>query len=320
MIETVFPAYSWIDDLPLLTIHGEPEGKYGVKITDNKGDVLFAGNLWPDFNATLQIDLEPVIRDLYTPELPSSVVKRLKNYTILNIEDVDYDDTATAKINLFSEDSEIYMSDADELLVPMDYRLPINYADTGDITEAYLVTRSERIDLMNYIKHSSERLGIWSVLLPISRFNLTPGTVFHVILESDENGTISSPVYKVTAQEMEQYLFYNRLGGWDNIPMSGRRTIAPSFEFSHHLSGGNLQQSPGKATIKYQQSSGWLTRTTTAALMKLLESKAIYHLVNGWWRQIVLDNADGSVESDASLQGLNFTYLYSENHKKYIVK
>ena len=319
MIETVFPAYSWIDNLPPLKISGEPEGKYGVKISDNNGTILFSGNIWPDFNALLQIDLEPVIRDLYTPVRPASLSRRSENYVILNIEDINYEDSVTAKINLFSEDSEYLMSDADELVIPTNYYLPINYPDTGDITEAYIVTRSQRIDLMSYINRSNNRLGIWSVLLPVSRFNFLPGTVFQVVIESEENGSIMSPVYHVCNKDMEQYLFYNRLGGWDNIAMQGRRTITPSWEFSHHLSGGLLKQSPGKATRKYQQSSGWLTRQSTAALMQLLESKAIYHFINGAWRQVAIDNANGSIESDASLQALTFTYMYSDN-KKYIIK
>lgn len=316
MIETSYPGISWLPKLTPLEINTEPENRPEVSIYELlRQQSLFVGKLWPDFSGTLLIDLKPLIKDLFVPSVPSEVPANQTNYVSLKMRSDDdaADKYVYADVNLFSEDSLSRMSDADELTVPEDYILPIAYPDDDAIMSAFIETRSGKIDIKDSIVFGSgDCTGQYAMLKPISALHLAGDDTFRVLISTDNAPDLRSPVYHITSRPMEQYLFYNRLGGWDNIAMGGRRTVTPEMDFSNHLENGLRKQTQCKVTRKYVQNSGWMTLASAEALVGLLSSPAVYHLVGGIWRQIVVVSTDIVIEDDASQHSLSFTYSYSE--------
>ena len=316
MIQSEFPSISWLPTLEPLVVVTEPEDRPEVSIYElRKGVSLFRGELWPDFSGKLEIDLKPLLKGMFMPALPSAEAALQKNFASLKMRDEnDGEGVYTyADVNLFSEDSMSRMSDADELWVPADYRLPISYPDDDTFVSAVIETRSGEIDIMDRIvEGSGDNMGRFSMLCALDSFGLGGDDTFRVRIASSFSPSLTSPVYHVVPQAMEQYLFYNRLGGWDNIAMSGRRTVSPEMEFSSHLESGRRVQTGCKMTRQYVQNSGWMTFASAQALATLLSSPAVYHLVGDAWRQIVVTACEVSLEGDASQHSVSFTYRYSE--------
>lgn len=314
------PLVSFIDENPKIQINTEPENRPYVYIYDDtRKSLIFEGELWPDFSGNLVIDLVPEIKDAYIPVLPGASAVFQQNFIRLKFraEDDDPDVYHYGTICLFSKDVQERMSDADELVVPDDYLLPISFTKRNSFEQAYIATRQGMINIKPLLIPSpGDTLGVASLIRPIKSLNILPGEKFRIVIFCGGH-PVFSPYYNVSSQEMEQYLFYNRLGGWDNIAMSGRRTIAPTYEFGVGLKGGNRVQTSATVSKKYKQNSGGLTKQSASALAQLLESPAIYHLVDGLWQQIVIDTAELSIESDASIHSISFNYVYSEDTNKY---
>lgn len=320
MITQELKSLSFLDDNPKILIHTEPENKTDVYIYDNlRKKLIFEGGLWPDFNGSLVIDLIPEIKNAYTPVLPGTAAALQQNYINLKFRDED-DESGVyhyGTVNLFSRDALGRMSDADELVVPEDYKLPISYVQTDEINDAYIATRNGMVSIKALCPaYNINEEGVISFLTPIKSLNLLPGEKFRVVIIRDGD-LVYSPYYSVTSRDLRQYLFYNRLGGWDNIAMSGRLSSVPEYEFGRGRKDGKSVQTSAAVTRKYKQNSGGLTRQASAALAQLLESPAIYHLVNGEWQKIVIDAADITIESDAHIHSISFNYVYSDDTNKF---
>lgn len=317
MITQELKALSFLDENPQIHISTEPENRPDVYIYDNlRKKLIFEGDLWPDFNGSLVIDLVPEIKNAYTPVLPGAAAALQQNYIYLKFRDEDDGEGVYhyGTVNLFSIDAMERMSDADELVVPEDYILPISYVQIDAINVAYIATRNGMIDIKNLCpaNNINQQEGVISFLKSIKSLNLLPGEKFRVVIVRDGD-PVYSPYYSVTARDMEQYLFYNRLGGWDNIAMSGRRSIVPEYEFGRGRKDGKSVPTSATVTRKYKQNSGGMTLQSASALAQLLESPAIYHLVNGTWQKIVIDAAEITIESDAHIHSITFNYVYSDN-------
>lgn len=319
MIAQELKAISFLDENPQIHISTNPENRPDVYIYDDlRKKLIFEGGLWPDFNGSLVIDLVPEIKDAYTPVLPGEAAALQQNYIYLKFRDED-DGVGVyhhGTVNLFSIDALERMSDADELVVPENFILPVSYVQIDSIGMAYIATRNGMIDIKALCPAGNNEEGVLSFLRPIKSLNLLPGEKFRVVIVRDGN-PVYSPYYSVTSRDMEQYLFYNRLGGWDNIAMSGRLSIVPEYEFGRGSKDGKSVQTSAAVTRKYKQNSGGLTRQSASALAQMLESPAIYHLVNGAWQKIVIDAADITIESDAHIHSISFNYVYSDDSNKF---
>lgn len=319
MIVQELKAISFLDENPQIHINTEPENRPDVYIYDNLRDkLIFEGGLWPDFNGSLVIDLAPEIKNAYTPVLPGAAAALQQNYIYLKFRDEDEDVGVYhyGTVNLFSIDALERMSDADELVVPENFILPVNYVQIDFIDKAYIATRNGMIDIKDLCPVGNNEEGVFSFLSPIKSLNLLPGEKFRIVIVRDGD-PVYSPYYSVTSRDMEQYLFYNRLGGWDNIAMSGRLSIAPEYEFGRGHKNGKSVQTSATVTRKYKQNSGGMTLQSASTLAQLLESPAIYHLVNGAWQKIVIDAAEISIESDAHIHSISFNYVYSDDTNKF---
>ena len=150
MIEQELKAISFLDENPQIHISTNPENRPDVYIYDDfRKKLIFEGGLWPDFNGSLVIDLAPEIKDAYTPVLPGEAAALQQNYIYLKFRDED-DGVGVyhyGTVNLFSIDARERMSDADELVVPENFILPVSYVQIDSIGMAYIATRNGMIDI-----------------------------------------------------------------------------------------------------------------------------------------------------------------------------
>ena len=257
MIDQELKAISFLDEKPQIHISTNPENRPDVYIYDDlRKKLIFEGGLWPDFNGSLVIDLVPEIKDAYTPVLPGEAAALQQNYIYLKFRDED-DGVGVyhhGTVNLFSIDALERMSDADELVVPENFILPVSYVQIDSIGMAYIATRNGMIDIKGLCPAGNNAEGVFSFLRPIKSLNLLPGEKFRVVIVRDGDA-VYSPYYSVTSRDMEQYLFYNRLGGWDNIAMSGCLSIIPEYEFGRGSKDGNSVQTSAAVTRKEKQNS-----------------------------------------------------------------
>ena len=134
----------------------------------------------------------------------------------------------------------------------------------------------------------------------------------HVVFSGDGTTAPEGPIYRVCAEDFEQYAFSNEFGGFDNIPMSGILEFSPKVEFQNIVTGKYLKAGSTKAIKEWKQNSGFLTRDTMEEVLKLICGKDSYHLSNGEWRQIVITDCNISHKSTDSLHSLTFTYRYAD--------
>ncbi len=315
------PEISYIDENPTIRINTEPENRLHVRIVDEvRNSVLFDGSLWPDFSGNLNIELAPLVSELWDPVEPAPFMALQRNFANLRISFPDeHESDLTTCVNLFSRDGLNRMSDADELTVPADYWLPISYPAADHVNKAFILCRGSSINLMELMIYTDDiEKGMCAALVNIERSGLRPGDVFRVLIDNDTSSECYSPYYRVCGVDMQQYLFYNRLGGWDNIAMSGSRSLVPEYDLVNAMTGTALSQATKRVTRKYQQSSGWMTYKSAVALAELMESPAVFHLCDGYWRRIVIDDAKVAIDNQASIHSISFNYLYSD-HKKYVL-
>ena len=167
MITQELNAVSYLDENPKISINTEPESQAYVYIYDNlRKKLIFEGRLWPNFHGDLVIDLAPEIKDAYTPVPPGTAAALQQNYVQLKFRD-DADAEGVyhyGTVNLFSIDAQERMSDADELVVPENYILPISYVQIDAINTAYIATRNGMIDIKTLCPAGDKEEGVFSFL------------------------------------------------------------------------------------------------------------------------------------------------------------
>ena len=322
-------SINFIDRIPDWVIQQEPEACPEVAISDRRtGDRLLSGKLWPDWSGTLRISLKELLKDFcagtmfYPDDLEPYNTRRI------SLHELGEDSSFEIIVNMFSSDAKTQMSDIDEMDIPEDYRLSVSYI-TDFAKDANLITPTGKEDLWNdYFDlgsyESSAGEGTISTEIYVNNLNLRGADTFYV--QVDLAGlwrnklpySLKSPVFHIVPGEYEQYLFYNRFGGWDNIAMKGRRSVVPDMEFTSEIRSGSMRKSKHKVERKYTQDSGYLTKKTIAALLLLMESPSIYHKTpSGAWRPIVIEECSPTINSDDTIHSLSFTYRYSEDFETY---
>ena len=205
------------------------------------------------------------------------------------------------------------MSEIKELRVPRNYLLPISASGN--------MSGSASLEISNLAGHVIEKL---ENLFPAGRIS----TVFHCIpngaksmrgtvVSRDGEKLMTSPIYHVCDGDFEQYLFANKHGGFDNIPMNGLREYAPEHSFETSLSSDNSRVLSSHSSIDrvYRQNSGYLSRDCIDVLSELFLSNQIYHWVDGDWKRIAVTRCDIVLRSSDHLHSVTFNYKYFNSNE-----
>lgn len=121
-----------------------------------------------------------------------------------------------------------------------------------------------------------------------------------------------SPVYRLRPGTAERYLFLNRHGMLDSLPMFGTLSETPDFDFETAATASRRVSVRAGKDDAYTQDSGYLSAGTFRALGELLTSRQIYHWKDGEWRQIVIEETDYSFSEKDHLHSCSFKYRYCD--------
>lgn len=229
------------------------------------------------------------------------------------------DDTATFVVT--SAKSSGRFSDIEELTVPKDYMMPMlfpaSYLDTDGKTSLRICNIQQGITVQ--LPEDEDERSESAMVDTIFRIDAIPVLdgmeLTAEVFDSSGNGkdSISLPALHVSSKPFEQYLFRNRYGGLDNIPMSGARKFTPEYSFEVGTVNSRILGITSGSGIKtFSQDTGYLPRQTMRALSELLLSDDIYHLKDGVFRKIVITGSTLNLSSAETVHSATFTYRYSD--------
>lgn len=211
-------------------------------------------------------------------------------------------------------------SDIVQLTVPRDYVLPMQFPEAflGTDCKTKLIAGATEIEIevqesTPYVYPSS----VVTLLCDLKSAGVPTASLKNIsIAVADSSGDGSDPVMSpalvFSDAHFEQYLFRNRFGGFDNIPMSGSRRLVPEYSFGTGVVGGSFVGTDRTEKRFFSQDTGYLSRQTMEILSELILSEDIYHLDNGTFRRIVITESTLSLSSADTIHSASFTYRYSD--------
>lgn len=236
-----------------------------------------------------------------------------------NFSDTDTpDDTATFVVTTAKSGGQT--SDIGELTVPEDYLLPMlfpaSYLDSDGKTSLQICNLRQEIAVQLPEQDERSENAFVDAIFQIGSLPVSDGMELTAeVLDSSGNGgeSVKLPALRISSMQFEQYLFRNRHGAFDNIPMSGARKFTPEYSFEAGIIDGRLRKTaPDTGTNAFSQDTGYLPRQTMRALSELLLSDSIYHLKDGVFRKIVITGSTFSLSSAETAHSVTFTYRYSD--------
>lgn len=265
----------------------------------------------PDNNLEISLDFKEVLEGMLKTILPNDLdtaieQKELEMNLWLISADGDLSFYFVAR-NIRSS-YRTKMTDIDLLRVPCDYIQPISAP--GGMYGCSIELRNPFGNLVEEIPKAIPASPLIRTIF--HRISSLPGTIRSVVVDPDGKEIVKSPILNVCQGSFEQYLFANKYGGFDNIPMDGVLTFTAHHQFKTLKSPSTGKTIPigNNVDKEYTQHSGNLTRVCVNVLCDLLTSRQIYHLVNEEWKQIVITQCSVSHKSTESLHSITFSYKY----------
>lgn len=303
----------YFHDMTPIVISSEIGLPVRIIISEDAKGVIIDETYYPDFDGLINLDIRDVIAsDMYlqVPEVGYDIQQKdiFRTYTI----QVGNDISGVFTVCGYSEDALEFMTDVDMLRIPQNYMMPLsicNICDRIGISYRFLDGSVEDEDVLR----TKESIGITARMVGISASPAADKSSFFVEIACDVV-TYSSPVFHITPGHFEQYLFANRYGGFDNIPMDGLREFVPdlSFETGKYSSGN--EQTSAEAEYVYSQNSGFQSRKVLELAAELLCSPQIYHLTeSGRPRRIIILESSLTSSSENSLHSFSFKYKYADD-------
>jgi len=123
---------------------------------------------------------------------------------------------------------------------------------------------------------------------------------------------VPSPIYCLRRGNAEKFMFLNKYGAWDVIPMFGTLKRTPEYTLESVATASGRVQTRAEKEEAYTQNSGNLTEKAFIALGDDLLSSQIYHWSGGSWHQITIEETDFSFSKDDELHSCTFRFRYCE--------
>ena len=283
--------------------------------SDAKG-LLLDELYYPGFDGSIEVDIKDIIASemyLLLPEegIDIQQTEIYKEFT-LRINDGEIEGTFT--VCGFSEECTGRLTDIDILRVPSDYKIPLSLVNSWERDGIRYKLPDGRYIEDNGLK-TTNSIGITSRMLDLASSPVANENCFVIELDCGEN-ILSTAAFHITSGHFEQYLFANRYGGFDNIPMSGVREFQPDLSFETGIYNNVSEQISADSETIYIQNSGFLSSKVIELASELLCSPQIYHLdQNGEFRRIILLDSSLSIKSGDSLHSFSFKYKYADDSR-----
>ncbi len=348
-----FEAYIPIDGITELSVQrlaSEEKVRIVIGIYDydsETADVILDNIYYYDFSGKVTIDILDVLtlyKDFRVPDNThplygfNSAIFQIKVYrTTTTSWDIRY-----ALVDLFQHGAEGNtvkanarpLSDIDYLRIPQDYKMVMplcNFLKIDDdkLTKTaitmVLKEKSVDIDEVSFAPNNQTVRRVnrnITAAMPLA----TIGNPFYLLTtrwREDGDGVAfgntyfyTSPIYEVTNGVFEQYLFLNKYGAFDNIPMDGTLKYVPEYDIQTvHYNGHTERISADRAKI-YSQNSGNLSPKTAKALSELLLSDDIYHYDkdSSSWKKIIIESPVVDITEAGTNRTITFKWRYAEEN------
>lgn len=322
-IDNIIGKVLYFHEMGPITVSGNIETPIHIHLSSDDGQILDE-SYWPGFDGTVSIDLVEIVSPMFRLSIPKTDEDTLQSEIakVFHINLNQGEIVGSFTINGFSKDAKTRISDIDSLRIPSDYRLPLTLHNFTSRTGIGIQPSDSELFYINGLETSASGVGAVSRMVEIDKIaELSGQKSFHIVLECYSQ-PIYSPIFEICNGDFEQYLFMNRYGGFDNIPMDGQREFQPDMSFESGLFGNTNQQVEASAEYVYSQNSGFVSRTILELAGELLCSPQIYHLdkKSGEFRPIIITESTLASKSKDSLHSFSFKYKYADGSRPATLK
>lgn len=327
----------------------EASGDIRVTIHMN-GDVVLDNLYTPGFDGMVHLDLQDLVRQNTTNYLPTlctiddlvleGITMQIFAHSLLYTRITDAsgnNDDYYFTVYGFESGAQERCTDIDFLRIPKDYLLPLSMFMSLDdqrygSLSTYMESGQRRQLLISRTKpfqagadYTPGDAFLFSRDIHVAAVPARPGEHFRLVIISDgtraetnhlEEATfhreIATPVMKLCPGEFHQYIFLNKYGHYDNIPMSGAKTYAPEYEIENADRTYSIEKVRSSKREAFTQNTGPQTSATLEALAELLLSPKIFHYIPGKsLRRIVVENPTLTINSKNSINTATFSWRYA---------
>lgn len=218
----------------------------------------------------------------------------------------------------YSSELEFRWTDLGDLVVPRDYVLPVSFG------KSVLKDRNVKIKLgVSGTTPASQTLTL-GPYANTGNCNLTflgdlklmglvdSGSVSMGVFVGEGVNEIAGPKYTFSDNSFEQYLFFNKYGGVDNIPFSGARKYVPERDYESGTIKGSRETLSVSGKEIYSQNTGYLSKTNLKVFSELLKSPYIYHKVGYKFKRIIITASTVEISSESTVFSAMFNYRYCD--------
>lgn len=290
----------------------------------DQGPVIIEEKYYPDFSGLVTIDIRDICSRYMYLKLPESLDSDVLQTSLVHEFQLDIGESYTASFFVlgFSSAAENMMTDIDVLRVPYDYIQPLSAPQTVKRSAYGFFCENNRIATMNSGCKSSGTGGP-----TVNCFVRIPTPERYSRLQaflSTENNVplVKGPMLEICKGDFEQYLFANRYGGFDNIPMDGVREFVPEINISSATFNDTSKHLNTEYEYLYIQNTGYQSSKTIEVLSELLGGGQIYHWDSklSSWRKIVVVDVSINSKNKHNLHSCTFKYKYCNDSRPLTLK
>lgn len=289
----------------------------------NGSAVIFKREFYP-MNGEIDIDIYNDIVDLLKlyPNL-SEDTGQTSSYISLSLE------CAYSTINFNMHLSEVKNSSDDDKLtdletvsIPRDtvlklavYNAAMQEQEQSYTVPLYVLTNRRKTLIETHEFYNFEDQLHLFLNLDVKSLPVAEGDSFRLVWgtsDDTQQTPAPSPTYRVVPGRCEQYLFLNKYGVWDQIAMYGSLTYQPEHTIKTASSSSSRFRLQAQMEPCYLQNTGYLSRHTMRILSELMCSRQIFHLLNGTWQEIIVDEPEMAINSFDTVHSGSFKFRYAD--------
>lgn len=282
-------------------------------LQDADGNTILDESYFFGFDGTFSVDISDAVRGRFSVTLPDVGTEVLCESVSVDLKVIVGEGALSAEftVNDMAERAMERVSDIDIVNIPKDYVLPLCIYDFAPRSGVAFIANGCRYGKEGWLSGEGSQKGSL-VRLEDVEWLFADGIKSFRVEFLGISPVIASPVYRFVSCHCEQYLFANRFGGFDNVPMTGVLEIAPKYEFDNGVYDGRIRTVSADRETEYVQHSGYMTRQAVSAMMDLICSRQIYHYTSCSFRRIVILETDIATRSEDTLHSFSFRYRYED--------
>jgi len=304
--------YIFTEEIRELITDGDIYYPERIILSETDGDVILDELHYANFDGKIHLDLADILKGYSSDFLPTGNWEGNEAFCL--------DLTLTVGVNSYqftfnaaSKESRSKLSDIDFLFIPEGISIPVSILCNQDQGVKVFIESSAGRNLISEHTFTDIVSGQYCRTFDISTLPTGAGP-FQFICEISGHTTfeVRSPMYKILPGEYQLYLFRNRFGALELFPMRGSLEFSPTFRFESGSNGRLHKNTSTECDDILRQNSGNITRKASQVLASFLKEGHAYHLVDGEWKRIVIEEASVITKSSDTTHRQSFSFRYQD--------